>query len=98
MLARRSIQNSVSAASFNAICSLVMKSAFDWAYIDSLMFAPIDVPDRKICFDSTFSWCILQRYLLRFTILTAKALLLSFNALFSELYIVFIAKLVNSDN
>ena len=41
----RSIQYSVSPASFNAVESFVMKSGFVWAYLLSAIFAPMLVPD-----------------------------------------------------
>ena len=46
-----------------SIFSLLIKSAFDWAYIDSLTKAPIDVPERKICLLKTYSLCSLIKNL-----------------------------------
>ena len=50
-----SIQYLHSEASFNAMEYFDRKSALDWANSASAQFAPIDVPERRNCFDNTFA-------------------------------------------
>jgi len=52
----KSNQYSVSLASFSEIDNLCIKSALLCACSASLIFAPIDVPERKTCFDKTNSF------------------------------------------
>ena len=52
----KSNQYSVSLAYFSEIDNLCIKSALLCACSDSLIFAPIDVPERSNCFDKTNSF------------------------------------------
>ena len=56
VLNNKSNQYSVSFASFQAIDNLCIKSALLCACSHSVIFAPIDVPERKTCFDKTNSF------------------------------------------
>ena len=73
----RSSQYSVSAHSFSDIVALSKKSFLLMAYWASVRFAPIDVPERSICFAKTYSCFCSQRYLFRLYILIANFLLFS---------------------
>ena len=55
-LVSTSSQYSVSSASFKAIFSLLVKSALLCAFLLSRIFAPILVPERRICFERTYSF------------------------------------------
>ena len=63
----------VSVVSFNAIEILEMKSALLCACCASATFAPILVPERKSCLESTNSFFLSERYLYSLTILIAKS-------------------------
>jgi len=64
----------VSRASFNAILYLCMKSALLWAGWVSCILAPIDVPERNICFDNILAdGRLVVMVSANFTISTAKA-------------------------
>lgn len=67
-----SIQYSASEASFRAIEYFDIKSFFDCAFIASLIFAPILVPDRNNCFDKTYSLLFSHNHLYAFTMRIAK--------------------------
>ena len=73
----RSSQYSVSAHSFSDIVALSRKSFLLMAYWASVRFAPIEVPERSICFAKTYSCFSSQRYLFRLYILIANFLLFS---------------------
>ena len=66
----------VSVVSFSAMEILEIKSALLCACCASATLAPILVPERKSCFERTYSFFLSQRYLYSFTILTAKPKLL----------------------
>ena len=68
----RSSQYSVSAHSLSEIVVLSRKSFLLMAYWASVRFAPIDVPERSICFAKTYSCFSSQRYLFRLYILIAN--------------------------
>ena len=68
-----SIQYCVSVASLRAMFILLEKSGRLCAFFPSWTLAPILVPERKICFDNTYSFLSL-RNLYRFIILKEKRL------------------------
>ena len=82
---RISIQYSVSFASLRAIFSLCLKSSVLSPNSDSLILAPILVPDFKICVKMGCSATLvfLIKYFANLTILIPKARLFSFNILSS---------------
>ena len=66
----------VSSASLSAIVSLLTKSALLCAFLRSRVLAPMLVPERSICFESTNSCFSSCRKRVNLIILTANALLL----------------------
>ena len=77
----KSSQYSVSAHSFKEIVAFTKNSFLLIEYWASLKFAPIDVPERRICLARTYSCFSSQRYLYRLYILIANLRLFS-NAAF----------------
>ncbi len=83
LLCKISIQYSVSLASFNAIFNLCLKSSELSPNSDSLILAPILVPDFKICVKigcSALLVCLIK-YFDNLVILIPNARLLFYNAL-----------------
>ena len=84
-----SSQYCVSSASLSAIVSLLTKSALLCAFLRSRVLAPMLVPERSICFESTNSCFSSCRKRVNLIILTANALLLM-STMCSRIYSVLI--------